>query len=83
MRIFLMGCTGLIGSRLIKQLLDRKDDIVLLTRRPDVAKAKWQNACRVIEGNPMAAGPWMQAIDDCDAIVNLTGEGIFNRRWNT
>jgi uncharacterized protein len=83
MRIFLMGCTGLIGSRLITKLLDRQDDIVLLTRRPDVAKAKWQNACRVIEGNPMEAGPWMQAIDDCDAVINLTGEGIFNRRWNS
>jgi uncharacterized protein len=83
MRIFLMGCTGLIGSRLITKLLARKDDIVLLTRRPDVAKAKWENACRVIEGNPMEAGPWMHAVDDCNAVINLTGEGIFNRRWNS
>jgi len=83
MRVFLMGGTGLVGSRLIKRLRERQDDVVLLTRRPDVARDKWQDACRIIEGNPIAAGSWMQAVDDCDVLVNLTGEGIFNRRWNT
>ena len=29
----------------------------------------------------MQAGAWMVAVDDCDAVVNLVGEGIFNRRW--
>jgi uncharacterized protein len=82
MRIFLMGGTGLVGSRLIKSLHKRKDDVVLLTRRPDVARGKWNDTCRIIEGNPMETGPWMEAVGDCDAVVNLTGEGIFNRRWN-
>ena len=41
MRIFLAGGTGLVGSRLIGKLLDRKDEVVLLTRRPEVAKEKW------------------------------------------
>ncbi|HYV39865.1 MAG TPA: TIGR01777 family oxidoreductase [Gemmataceae bacterium] len=83
MRIFLMGGTGLVGSRLIKCLLERKDDVVLLTRRPGVAREKWKDACRVVQGNPMEQGPWMQVADDCDAVVNLVGEGVFNRRWNT
>jgi uncharacterized protein len=83
MRIFLMGGTGLVGSRLIQLLHDRKDQMVLLTRRPDVARNKWKDACQIVEGNPMAGGGWMDAVVDCDAVVNLTGEGIFNRRWNT
>jgi uncharacterized protein len=82
MRIFLMGGTGLVGSRLIKRLHERQDDVVLLTRRPNVGRDKWNNACHIIDGNPMDAGPWMHAAGDCDAIVNLTGEGIFSRRWN-
>jgi uncharacterized protein len=82
MRIFLMGGTGLVGSRLVKRFLERKDDVMLLTRRPDVARNRWNDSCRIIEGNPMDAGPWMDAVGDCDAVVNLTGEGIFNRRWN-
>jgi uncharacterized protein (TIGR01777 family) len=81
MRIFLMGGTGLVGSRLIRRLLDRKDDVVLLTRRPDVARQKWVDALKVVEGDPMQAGAWTGAVDDCDAVVNLVGEGIFNRRW--
>jgi uncharacterized protein len=80
--IFLMGGTGLVGSRLIGRLRQRGEDITLLTRRPAVARDKWHDTCHIVEGNPMEAGPWMQAIKDCDAVVNLTGEGIFNRRWN-
>ena len=35
MRIFLMGGTGLVGTRLVRRLLDRNDQLVLLTRRPE------------------------------------------------
>jgi uncharacterized protein (TIGR01777 family) len=82
MRVYLMGGTGLVGSRLITRLLQRKDEIVLLTRRPDVARAKWSGTVTITEGNPMEAGAWMKAIDDCEAVINLVGEGIFSRRWN-
>src|SRR5262245_32214431 len=81
MRIFLMGGTGLVGSRLIKRLLERKDPVVLLTRRPDVARQKWGESCTVVTGDTMQPGPWMDAVADCDAVINLVGEGIFNRRW--
>src|SRR5262249_3476817 len=81
MRLFLMGGTGLVGSRLIRRLLDRKDDVVLLTRRPEVARQKWGEALKVVEGDPMQAGAWAGAVEACDAVVNLVGEGIFRRRW--
>lgn len=82
MRIFLMGGTGLVGSRLIPRLLSRGDVVTLLTRRPEVAKEKWAEKCAIVTGDPMQAGPWMDAVADCDAVVNLVGEGIFNRRWS-
>ena len=34
MRIFIAGGTGLVGTRLVARLLARKDDVVVLTRRP-------------------------------------------------
>jgi uncharacterized protein len=82
MRIFLLGGTGLVGSRLIARLCQRHDQVVLLTRRPEVARGRWQEAITVVEGDPMQAGAWMRAVDDCDAVINLVGEGIFNRRWS-
>lgn len=81
MRIFLMGGTGLVGSRLMPRLLERNDEVILQTRRPDAARQKWGEACRIVAGDPMQPGAWMDAVADCDAVVNLVGEGVFNRRW--
>jgi uncharacterized protein (TIGR01777 family) len=82
MRIFITGGTGLIGTRLIRRLSERQDSVVLLTRRPSQARERLGSACTLVEGDPMQAGTWQDAVRDCDAVVNLAGEGIFNRRWN-
>jgi uncharacterized protein (TIGR01777 family) len=81
MRVFVTGGTGLIGSRLIPRLRQRGDEVVLLTRRPAAVRDQFAG-CTVVEGDPMAAGPWTDALADCDAVVNLAGENIFARRWN-
>jgi uncharacterized protein (TIGR01777 family) len=82
MRVFVTGGTGLIGTRLIRQLRERRDSVMLLTRRPAAARERFSGDCTVVEGDPMQPGAWMDAVRDCDAIVNLAGEGIFNRRWD-
>ncbi len=83
MQVFAMGATGLVGSRLVARLLGRQDGVVVLTRRPALARQKWGERCRIIEGDPMLAGPWLDAVADCDAVVNLVGENVFARRWRT
>ena len=80
MRVFVTGGTGLVGSRLLAKLRGRGDEVVLLTRRPEVAGKI--NDVRVVVGDPTQAGPWADSVRDCDAVVNLVGEGIFNRRWS-
>src|SRR5947208_17076902 len=82
LQIFVMGGTGLIGSSLVDRLTERGDRVVVLTRRPTHAQARWGSQCTIVEGDPMKAGPWMQAAKDCDAVINLVGESIFARRWN-
>jgi uncharacterized protein (TIGR01777 family) len=82
MRIFVTGGTGLVGSRFVRQLRDRHDEIVLLTRRPQAARERCGPDCRIVEGDPMHAGDWMGAVEDCDAVINLAGESIFGRRWS-
>src|SRR5947208_14484777 len=81
MRVFIAGGTGLVGTRLVAKLLARGDQVVVLTRRPEVAKQKWGETCTIVTGNPMEQGPWMGAIADCDGVVNLVGENLFARRW--
>ena len=38
--------------------------------------------CTIVEGDPTQPGPWMDQAAACDGIINLAGEGVFNRRWN-
>ena len=82
MRVFVTGGTGLVGSLLVKKLRERCDQVVALSRRPDAAKQLWGDAVTAIVGDPVQPGPWMDAVSDCDAVVHLAGEGIFNRRWS-
>jgi len=81
MRVFITGGTGLVGSRLMRALHERGDQAIVLTRSPGAAKAKFGDLCEVVAGDPMQAGPWMEALKNSDAVVNLVGEGVFNRRW--
>jgi uncharacterized protein (TIGR01777 family) len=81
MRVFVTGGTGLIGTRLVGRLRERGDEVKLLTRRAGAVREKFAS-CTLVEGDPMVAGPWTDAIADCDAVVNLAGENLFARRWN-
>jgi hypothetical protein len=81
MRVFVTGGTGLVGTRLVRQLTARKDEVVLLTRRPGAARDRFGTGVEVVEGDPTKAGGWMEAVDRCDAVINLAGENIFNKRW--
>src|SRR4051794_20850250 len=61
MRIFITGGSGLVGSRLIPQLRHRGDEVILLTRRPAAVEARLGSDCRVVAGDPMVAGAWMDS----------------------
>lgn len=82
MRVFLAGGTGLVGQRLVARLLQRGDQVVVLTRRAEAARMLWGNRVEVAAGDPMQEGSWMNAVASCGGVVNLVGEGIFKRRWS-
>src|SRR5260370_17016894 len=82
MRVFMTGATGLVGTRLVPRLRERKDDVLVLTRRPDFARERLDPACVIIEGDPMQPGPWMDAVRDADAVIHLARENVFGRRWS-
>jgi uncharacterized protein (TIGR01777 family) len=82
MRVCITGGTGLIGRRLTQALLDRGDQAIVISRRPEAAKAALGPNVEVVSGDPSRPASWMEAIPGCDGVVNLAGEGIFNQRWN-
>jgi len=84
MRVFITGGTGLIGRHLARKLVERGDHPVILTRnadhyRRDPSIRGWE----LISGDPTSVGRWQEAIDGCDAVVNLAGHNLFVDRWNT
>jgi uncharacterized protein (TIGR01777 family) len=81
MRVFITGGTGLIGVRLVRALRQRGDEVVVLSRQADA----WQRVgpdVQTVAGDPTEAGPWQDRLAECDAVVNLAGAGIFDKRWN-
>src|SRR5262245_53910619 len=80
MRVFVTGGTGLICTRLTQRLQERGNEVVVLTRRPGVARERL-SSCTVIEGNPTQPDGWARAVDACDGAINLAGENLFARRW--
>jgi uncharacterized protein len=80
MKIAIAGATGFVGSRLVEQLQAQGHQIVMLTRSPQQATSRFPQAT-VIGYNPLKSGEWQLAIDGCDAVINLAGEPIAEKRW--
>jgi uncharacterized protein len=80
MKIAIAGATGFVGSRLVEQLQAQGHQIVILTRNPQQASNRF-GAATVVGYNPLKSGEWQSAIDGCDAIINLAGEPIAEKRW--
>ena len=83
MRVFITGGTGMIGRRLVRELMGRGDTPVILSRRADEARRDpaWRGI-EVVQGDPSKEGPWQGSVDGCDAVVNLAGHNVFSGRWD-
>lgn len=75
MRIAIAGSSGLIGSALVDSLTGAGHQVVRLVRRPTTAndQVHWQ---------PESFGIDPAALAGTDAVVNLCGKGIGDRRWS-
>lgn len=79
MKILITGGTGLIGQALIEELLQFEHQIVLFTRDKSIAKHRFSTPTPHLESI-------VDNVDDIDfnnldAIINLAGEPIVNKRW--
>jgi uncharacterized protein (TIGR01777 family) len=79
MRITVTGATGGIGSLLVSALIERGDEVTVLTRNAEAATAKLGDV-RAFAWDPQAGTPPLAAIEHADAVVNLAGESVA-QRW--
>jgi uncharacterized protein (TIGR01777 family) len=83
MRVFITGGSGLIGRQLVRRLVERGDQPLILSRRSDEIRRNPElRGLSVVQGDPSTSGAWESALDGCDAVVNLVGHNLFSERWN-
>ena len=76
MKIIAAGASGFVGSRLLTRLRADGHEVVQLVRRTpkNTAEASW---------DPDAGALDLALLDGVDAVVNLCGAGVGDKRWNT
>lgn len=77
MKIAITGGTGFVGRELTRLLLDRGDEVVILTRKPKAPSGK----ITYVEWLTKDAVPERQ-LEGIDAFVNLAGASINDGRWS-
>ena len=73
MKIVVAGGSGFLGRRLVGACRSDGHDVTVLTRHPHGADE--------VEWTPGTAGSWARVLEHADAVVNLAGEGIADKRW--
>jgi len=77
MKVAVAGGTGFVGEPLVRSLLERGDEVVVLTRNPARLRAG-----RPLAWDPgIAGGDWRQDVASADAVINLAGESVAGGRW--
>ncbi len=78
MRVVVAGGTGFIGARLVRRLVEKKHDVVVLTRDASRTYVEIHPSARVLS---WAEGTteWKAAVDGAGALVNLAGATIATR----
>lgn len=77
MKVLITGGTGFIGHELVRQLLGEGQDVVVLTRSLERARKRLGERVRLIDDLGSIAND-----EHIDAIVNLAGAPIVDRRWS-
>jgi uncharacterized protein (TIGR01777 family) len=81
MKILISGATGFIGLQLIKELKKEGHEIFGLTRNIENAQKKDAQVIW-IEWTNFHEGVDLKPYGKMDAVINLVGENLANKRWN-
>lgn len=79
--VLITGGTGLVGQALSSKLLEKKYDVIILTRK----KEKYQSTSRLsyAEWDTEKGELDEEAFAKADHIIHLAGAGVADKRWTT
>ena len=84
-RVFITGGTGFLGRAIVAALRARGDTAIVVTRNVERAQrlldTKAKTPIEIVEGDPVYAGRWQEALLGVDAVINLAGQSIAGKRW--
>lgn len=81
MNIVIAGGTGFVGRALCMTLSQGGHKVSILTRNSGSATRLFGNNMLPVEWNGRDTGPWEQALEGADAVINLAGAPIADARW--
>ena len=88
MRLLLLGCTGFVGRELVPALLESDHQLTLVSRRlaRGYEAERADGRVKWLQLDPAKSVSWqtpelVEALSTSDAVVNLAGEPIAEKRW--
>lgn len=81
MRVTLTGATGRIGLSIVEALRGRGDEVTVLTRDPERARAKLPPGVEALRWDPKAGPAPAGALSGREAVIHLAGEDVA-QRWS-
>ena len=82
MSILITGASGFIGSKLVQTLEESGHTLTLLSRNPAVFTKQVRTKHKCVAWDPMVGKPEKNVFEGIEAVINLMGESVANKRWS-
>jgi uncharacterized protein len=82
MKVLVTGATGFVGKRIVKQLVENGDEVIILTRNIAKAALTLGSQCKYYHWPNTLEKPPVEAFNGVEGIIHLMGEGIADKRWD-
>jgi len=81
MKIIICGATGFIGRHLVRFFAAQGNELVVVCRNQEKARKLFAPSAICLPWRMHDPSPWLEQLNDADALINLIGENIFARLW--
>lgn len=81
MKVAITGATGLIGKKIVKKLIERGDQVLVLTRSVEKTKGLFSANVDLVEWD-IKSKDLHTNLEGVDAVIHLAGENVMGKRWN-